>query len=131
MTSTRPYLLRAINEWACENGLTPHLLVNAEAEGVVVPAQFINEGQIILNISPSAVDGLELGNDWVFFSARFSGQAMNIEVPVSAVLAIYARENGQGIYFPEEDMTPGPDDDAPGTKADDRKAARPMLKVVK
>ena len=99
MTSTRPYLIRAINEWACENNLTPHLLVNALAEGVVVPTQFVKDGQIVLNINPSAVQSIELGNEWILFSARFSGKAMNIEVPVHAVLAIYARENGQGIFF--------------------------------
>ena len=138
MTSTRPYLIRAINEWACENDLTPHLLVNALDEGVIVPTQFVNDGQIVLNISPSAVQGIELGNEWVLFSARFSGQAMNIEVPINSVLAIYARENGQGIFFPEEDSSPEPDGDGgdniatgnpdrPGKK----KQEKPLLKVVK
>ena len=136
MISTRPYLIRAINEWACENGLTPHLLVNADDEGVIVPVQHVQDGQIILNISPSAVEGIELGNEWIFFSARFSGQAMNIEVPVNSVLAIYARENGQGIFFPEDDGTPEPDDrDDVATQRADRQKARkedkPKLKVVK
>ncbi len=133
MTSTRPYLIRAINEWAIENDLTPHLLVNAMDEGVVVPTQFINDGQIILNISPAAVQAIELGNEWVMFSARFSGKSMNIEVPVDSVLAIYARENGQGIFFPEEDGSPGPDggDDKTTEKPVARKTDKPRLKVVK
>lgn len=130
MISTRPYLIRAINEWACENSLTPHLLVNALEDGVIVPTQFVNEGQIVLNISPSAVQGLELGNEWIFFSARFAGQAMNVEVPVAAVLAIYARENGQGIFFPEEDAGPDPDDST-AEKEQQKKADKPVLKVVK
>ena len=135
MISTRPYLIRAINEWACENGLTPHLLVNALDDGVTVPQQHVNDGQIVLNISPSAVQGIELGNEWIVFSARFSGQSMNIEVPVSSVLAIYARENGQGIFFPEEDSSPEPDGDSADTslldKKKDKKASKPLLKVVK
>ena len=135
MTTTRPYLIRAINEWACENDLTPHLLVNALAEGVIVPTQFIKDGQIVLNISPSAVQNIELGNDWVLFNARFSGQAMNIEVPVIAVLAIYARENGQGIFFPEEDGSPEPEGsenkNKPAIKSVGKKADKPLLKVVK
>jgi len=135
MLTTRPYLIRAINEWACENDLTPHLLVNANEVGVVVPKQFINDGQIVLNICPSAVQDIELGNEWVLFSARFSGQSMNIEVPVSAVLAIYARENGQGIYFPEEDGTPEPDGDKNEVthvgKQVGKKQEKPRLKVVK
>ncbi len=135
MITTRPYLIRAINEWACENDLTPHLLVNALEKGVVVPTQFINDGQIILNISPPAAQGLELGNEWILFNARFSGQSMNIEVPVCAVLAIYARENGQGIYFPDEDGTPEPDGDIdefkPVGKQITKKQEKPRLKVVK
>ncbi len=134
MLSTRPYLIRAINEWACENDLTPHLLVNALEAGVVVPTQFINDGQIVLNISPTAIQGIELGNEWILFSARFSGQSMNVEVPVSAVLAIYARENGQGIFFPEEDDAPAPDKntgDNVEQKAAKKKKEKPCLKVVK
>lgn len=134
MTSTRPYLIRAINEWAIENDLTPHLLVNALDEGVVVPTQFVNDGQIVLNISPSAVQGIELGNEWVLFSARFSGKSMNIEVPVASVLAVYARENGQGIFFPEEDGSPQPEvgnDNKPAEKSADKKPEKPRLKVVK
>ena len=134
MISTRPYLIRAINEWASENDLTPHLLVNALEKGVVVPTQFINDGQIVLNISPSAVQSIELGNEWILFSARFSGTPMNLEIPVSAVLAIYARENGQGIFFSEEDGAPEPDatdEITPASRQTAKKAQKPSLKVVK
>jgi stringent starvation protein B len=138
MTTTRPYLIRAINEWACENNLTPHLLVNALDDGVVVPAQFVNDGQIILNISPSAVQGIELGNEWILFSARFSGQSMKIEIPVTSVLAIYARENGQGIFFPEDEGSPEPDGNGGEKKSTEdsdrtgkKKQEKPLLKVVK
>ena len=131
MISTRPYLIRAIHEWACENNLTPHLLVNALDDGVIVPTQFINDGQIVLNISPSAVQGLELGNEWIFFSARFGGRAMNLEIPVISVLAVYARENGQGIFFPEEDNGPEHDDDRPADAPEQKKSGKPVLKVIK
>jgi stringent starvation protein B len=138
MTTTRPYLIRAINEWACENNLTPHLLVNALDDGVVVPAQFVNDGQIILNISPSAVQGIELGNEWILFSARFSGQSMKIEIPVTSVLAIYARENGQGIFFPEDEGSPEPDGNGGEKKSTEdsdrtgkKKQEKPLLKVFK
>lgn len=103
MTSRRPYLLRAMNEWILDNGNTPHLLVDALAEGVEVPNQYIKEGKIVLNISPNAVRDLELGNELVLFNARFSGRVFNIRIPVRNVLAVYAKENGMGLVFPEED----------------------------
>lgn len=102
MTSNRPYLVRALNEWILDNGLTPYLLVDADFPGTTVPAEFIQDGNIILNISPSAVKGLFINNDAVQFNARFSGKPMELYIPVSAVTAIYARENGMGMMFPEE-----------------------------
>jgi stringent starvation protein B len=129
MASTRPYLIRAIFEWACDNGHTPHLLVNAEYPDVEVPADFVNDGQIVLNINPTAVRDLELGDDWILFNARFSGQPQIVQIPVAAVQAIYARENGQGIFFPPEDELPGPDDGEDGPGGDG--PPRPVLKVVK
>lgn len=133
MTSTRPYLIRAIYDWASDNNLTPHLLVDATMQGVSVPEQYVTDGTITLNISMSSVRGLELGDEWVLFSARFSGQEMSVEVPVPAVQAIYARENGQGIFFPQEDDDgPGPDDgDESVPDTDEAKSSRPALKVVK
>ena len=133
MTSTRPYLIRAIYDWASENNLTPHLLVDATMQGVSVPEQYITDGTITLNVSMSSVRGLELGDEWVLFSARFAGQEMNIEVPIPAVQAIYARENGQGIFFPqEEDEGPEPDDSGDNDIKDKvAKPDRPALKVIK
>jgi len=126
VTSNRPYLIRAINEWLLDNQFTPHLLVDAEAPGVEVPNNFVQEGKIVLNIGPHAVEGLRITNEEVTFLARFSGVSQLISFPVSAVLAIYARENGRGMMFNEnEDENPEPDDSGP--KPD----TRPSLKVVK
>lgn len=126
MTSSRPYLIRALHEWVLDNDMTPYLLVDATREGVDVPRQSVQDGKIVLNISPSAVQGLVLGNEWVEFSARFGGVATPVSVPTPAVLAIYARENGRGMVFTEEEgdggPPPGPDDEPP---------KRPSLKVVK
>src|SRR5690606_20904850 len=91
MTPNRPYLIRAVYEWICDNGLTTHLLVDAEYPGVQVPREFINNGQIVLNVAPAAVQQFVAGNDLISFSARFSGRPMRIEVPVNAVLALFAR----------------------------------------
>ncbi len=126
MTSNRPYLMRAINEWLLDNQLTPHLLVNADVQGVEVPNNFIQDGKIVLNIGPHAVEGLRISNEEVTFLARFSGVSQLISFPVSAVLAIYARENGRGMMF-NEDEDEGPEPDDSGPKPD----ARPSLKVVK
>lgn len=139
MTSSRPYLLRALLDWISDNGQTAHLLVDATRPGVVVPTQFVQDGRITLNIGPAAVQALDMGNDWISFSARFAGQPMQVSVPVGAVLAIYARENGQGMMFGSE---PGGDADTgegegvgegegadAGTKPGGRKG--PSLKVVK
>jgi len=103
MTSTRPYLLRAIYEWIVDNGLTPHLLVHAEHDQVMVPHQFVDNGVIVLNVSPSAVRDLHLGNEAIEFNARFAGQPQHVYVPIGAVQAIYARENGQGIVLGESE----------------------------
>ncbi len=103
MTARRPYMLRAFYDWLVDNDLTPHLVVDATMPGVRVPVEFIQDGQIILNIAPRAVGNLELGNDAVTFHARFSGRPHSVIVPVYAVQAIYARENGAGTMFePEE-----------------------------
>ncbi|MEZ9229746.1 ClpXP protease specificity-enhancing factor [Vibrio amylolyticus] len=103
MTPRRPYMLRAFYEWLVDNDLTPHLVVDATMSGVRVPQEFIQDGQIILNIAPRAVGNLELGNEAVTFSARFSGRPHSVIAPLYAVQAIYARENGAGTMFdPEE-----------------------------
>ncbi|MGX5700743.1 ClpXP protease specificity-enhancing factor [Acinetobacter kookii] len=99
LTPTRPYLARAIYEWICDNNLTPYLLVDATQPNTMVPEQFIQDGQIVLNIVPHAVHKLYMGNEAITFSARFGGVSRDIYVPLNAVLGIYARENGQGLFF--------------------------------
>ena len=102
-TPTRPYLLRAIYEWTNDNNLTPYLLVNAEEQGVTVPLQHVQDGQIVLNIAPHAVSQMLMDQDAVSFSARFGGVSQQLYVPMYAVMGLYARENGQGLFFdPEE-----------------------------
>jgi stringent starvation protein B len=91
MTSSRPYLLRAIYEWIVDNSMTPYLLVDATTEDVQVPTEHVSNGKIILNISPAAVMGLELGAEEVSFNARFSGKPMSVNAPMKAVLAIYSK----------------------------------------
>ncbi len=126
MTSNRPYLIRAMYEWIVDNGMTPYLMVHADREGVQVPQEFIQDGNIVLNLSPTAVRSLNLGNEAVGFSARFAGVPRDVRCPVSAVLAIYARETGRGMVFrddhSEEEPPPGPEDKGPG---------KPTLRVVK
>ena len=103
LSPTRPYMARAIYEWICDNQLTPYLLVDATQPYTSVPEQFVKDGQIVLNIAPHAVHQFQMSNDAVSFSARFGGFARDIYVPISALLGIYARENGQGLFFdPDE-----------------------------
>jgi len=99
ITPTRPYLVRAIYEWINDNLLTPYLLINAEEKGVFVPQQYIKDGQIVLNIAPHAVNQLIMDNDAVGFSARFGGVPQQVYVPMRAIMGLYARENGQGLFF--------------------------------
>ena len=121
MTSSRPYLLRAVYEWIADNGLTPQIVVDAQQDRVRVPTAYVREGKIVLNICPTAVRGLSLGNDWVEFSARFGGTPFDVAVPVHAVLAIMARENGTGMSFPE----------LRGDRPPPEPQRKPNLKVVK
>ncbi|AKP33225.1 ClpXP protease specificity-enhancing factor [Yersinia aleksiciae] len=103
MSPRRPYLLRAFYEWLIDNQLTPHLVVDVTRPGVSVPMEFARDGQIVLNVAPRAVGNLELGNDGVSFNARFGGVPRQVIVPMGAIVAIYARENGSGTMFePEE-----------------------------
>ena len=129
MTSNRPYLIRALYDWLVDNGQTPYLLVNADYSGTVVPRQFVEDGRIILNIDPAAVSQLELGNEWISFSARFSGVSEDVLVPPAAVQGIYAKENGQGMLFPDEEVTT--EDEGPDEPDPNRPGGRPTLKVVK
>lgn len=110
ITSTKPYLLRAIFEWAEDNGFTPQVLVDAEADGVEVPAAHVVDGQIVLNIGSSAVQLHVMDNECLSFSARFSGVEEDIFLPIGSILAIFARENAQGIFFEDTDQDdPHPD----------------------
>ena len=143
MTSHRPYLLRALNEWIADNGMTPHLLVDATQAGVQVPASAVKEGKVVLNIAERAVVRLMIDNDAVSFTARFGGVSQPVYVPISAVLAIYSRETGQGMALPEDvthDADTGEEsgDDAPATDTppDDHTPPPgckrpPFLRVVK
>lgn len=128
MTSSRPYLIRAIYQWIVDNGMTPHLLVSTDSDRVRVPRQSIEEGRIVLNIGPDAVRSLELGDDEVSFDARFGGASMRVRAPVEHVLAIYARENGQGMAFAEQDQ---PEAESLPEAEDLPKPKRPHLRVIK
>ena len=141
MTSNRPYLLRAIYDWISDNNLTPYILVDAAFAGVRVPPQVIKNGQVVLNLATRAVANLDLGNEWINFQARFSGVSQVIQIPVQAVLALYAQENGQGMMFPADGeggdtpppSEPPPDEPASGTGEgrDKQKRGAPHLRVVK
>lgn len=125
MTSLKPYLIRAIYEWIVDNNLTPHLLADADSSDAVLPLAFVEDGKIVLNIRPEAVHGLSLGNETIQFNARFAGKPMQIMVPIEAVLAIYAKENGKGMIFDHEEH-----DDAPPPEKKPP-PGRPNLRIVK
>ncbi|GAC1525911.1 MAG: ClpXP protease specificity-enhancing factor [Ramlibacter sp.] len=110
-TSTRPYLIRALYDWCTDNGLTPYVAVQVD-DSVQVPREYVKNGEIVLNISFDATSSLKLGNEFIEFKARFAGTAREIVVPVSRVIAIYARENGQGMAFPVPAATTSSGDDA-------------------
>jgi stringent starvation protein B len=129
MTSNRPYLLRALYQWITDNNMTPHILVDAGITGVDVPEHAIQKGKVILNIDQAAVRELDMGNDWLTFNARFAGRQHYVSVPVEAVLAIYSKENGQGMMFAHDDDSPPPDGD--GDDNGPKPTRRPHLKVVK
>lgn len=134
MTSSRPYMMRALYEWIVDNGCTPYVVVNANRSDVQVPRTHVKDGQIVLNVSPSAVVGFLLDNSAMEFNARFGGVPMQIHVPMSAVLGIYARENGQGMIFePEEDTPPElpPASGGADNTAKTKKPGKPGLKIVK
>lgn len=135
MTSSNPYIVRALYEWILDNDCTPYVLVNAMVPSVQVPQQYVKNGQIVLNISPSAIVDLTLNNEAMQFNGRFGGVPMDVYVPMTAVMGIYARENGQGMMF---EVTESPQPDPPLNKVSDNKSAgksqklsKPSLKVVK
>jgi stringent starvation protein B len=130
MISTKPYLIRAVRDWAIDNGYTPQVLVDATGEGVAVPLEFVEDGKIVLNVHDQAVQRAEWGNEWLRFYARFRGRETAVAIPVDAVLAVYARENGQGIVFQEDGPAAPPPQSA---KSADKGAGvkTPHLRVVK
>ncbi len=142
MTSHRPYLLRALAEWIADNDMTPHLLVDATLPGVQVPPSAVKDGKVVLNIAERAVVRLQIDNHSVSFSARFGGVSYPVQVPISAVLAIYSRETGQGMALPD-DIGAGPGGVGKGNEGNDEppspptpdetppSARRPHLRVVK
>ena len=109
--SKRPYLIRAMHEWMGDNGHTPHIVIDASVDGVMVPGEHIKDGKIILNVSYSAAHDLKLTNDAVSFRARFSGAPFDVWVPIAAVRGIYAKETGQGMIFSHSEAEPEPPDD--------------------
>lgn len=118
LPSTKPYLIRAIHEWCNDNGFTPYLAVTVD-QHTVVPREFVRDGQIVLNIAYDATNRLKIGNDWIEFQARFGGVARELSVPVAAVSAIYARENGAGMAFEPEVSSPPPATEATAAPATD------------
>ena len=137
MTSHRPYMIRALNEWILENNCTPYILVNAFEKDVQVPQHYVKDGQIVLNISPAAVQDMHITNEAVSFNGRFGGIPTEVYVPTAAIMGIYARENGQGMIFDPDEPVPEPP--APGT-GDARRAGdsrkkdrpkRPALRIIK
>ncbi|WP_301101321.1 ClpXP protease specificity-enhancing factor [Propionivibrio sp.] len=118
LPSTKPYLLRAIHEWCCDNGLTPYLSVNADGRAKV-PREYVRDGQIVLNIGYEATGHLTIANDIITFQARFGGVARDISVPIGNVLAIYAKENGAGMAFePDSEAVAGESDAPENSKPD-------------
>ena len=140
MTSSRAYLIRALNEWILDNNCTPYIVVNATMEGVLAPQEYVIDGQIVLNITPSSVRNLLMDNEGVSFDARFNGQPQSLYAPTQAITAIYAKENGQGMVFGNE-PDPTEPSDPDGTRKTQQAslkpvieksgASRPQLKVVK
>jgi stringent starvation protein B len=129
--STKPYLIRALHEWCSDNGFTPFIAVFVDGK-VEVPMEFVKNDEIVLNLSSEACHQLDLGNEWVSFQARFGGVPKRVMVPVTHVLAIYARENGQGMSFPFDGAkTPDSSNASEGGGDNPKKAPRPTLTIVK
>ena len=141
MNSSKPYIVRALHQWITDNDCTPLILVSSKSQDVQIPAGIDEEGKVVLNIAYGATKNLEISDEGVFFDARFSGVSQNLYVPTHAILAIYARENGQGMMFGDTDDEPpegsGPDDSGPNNKPLEEvkkpkvKKQKSFLKVVK
>lgn len=141
MNSSRPYLLRALYEWILDNNYTPYITIDADIDGVAVPTDYIHDKHVTFNVSPHATKGLRFGNDAVEFRARFGSGIFHVFAPISAVIAIFAQENNQGMYFAEEDFDQSDADAsvadtksnkrAKPDKSDRKKHNKPVLKLIK
>jgi stringent starvation protein B len=136
VSSTRPYLVRAFYEWIIDNDLTPYVMIDATVDKVYVPRQYVEDGKIVLNISPTATDELLLSNYHIQFEASFSGKIEQINVPIKAVLAIYARENGRGMFFGDEEHDDYFEEPPESQRGDDPNGggdtkSKPTLRIVK
>lgn len=125
MTSSKPYLVRGLNEWILDNGLTPYVLISSGSDEVLIPPSIAQDGKVVLNVSPDAVRELVIDNEAISFSARFNGVSQDVYCPMASVLAIYARENGEGMMFPEEEAVT-----ETGAEVDSDKKT-PSLKLIK
>jgi stringent starvation protein B len=121
MTPIKPYLIRAVRDWAVDSGLTPLIVVDTTFGGVNVPADFIENGRVLLNVHTRAVQNFAIEDEWLLFATRFGGKRSALEIPVAAIRAIYARENGQGVTFPKESAS------QPGCAADETSSAEPEV----
>ena len=128
MTPSKPYLIRALHQWLLDNQMTPYILADTSSDDVQVPRGVANDGKVVLNLAPSAIQNLEMTNDFLSFSARFNGVAQDVYCPMSSVLAIYARENGEGMMFSAES---GDSEAESGDSGKAKKPSKPGLKVVK
>jgi stringent starvation protein B len=126
MTSSKPYLVRALYEWILDNDTTPYILVDTSSDQVLIPSGIASDGKVVLNLAPTAIQNLEMTNEHVSFSARFNGVAEHLYCPISSLLAIYARENGEGMMFP-----PAESDHSTEPSAEDDKPKGPTLTVIK
>ena len=136
MTSSRPYIIRALYDWILENQCTPYVLVDAFGKGVEVPQEHVKDGQIVLNISPTAVQSISIANEGMEFDGRFGGIPKKVLVPIRSILGIYAKENGQGMMFESDDPpdAPDPPKGPSAIKKEDlvaKRAQKPSLKIVK
>jgi stringent starvation protein B len=133
LSSRRPYLVKAINEWILDNNLTPHLMVDTRVEGIMAPLELAQDGRLVLNISPSAVINLFIDEEGISFGARFGARSSQLFLPMKSILAIYAMENGQGMLFsdfPEEEESSS-ESPFPHEVEDEKKPSRPTLRIVK
>ena len=126
MTSSKPYLIRALYEWILDNDTTPYILVDTSNDQVLIPPGIASDGKVVLNLAPSAIQNLEMTNEHVSFSARFNGVAEELYCPISSLMAIYARENGEGMMFPPEES-----DDTTQSSAEGERPSGPTLTVIK